>query len=369
MTGLRGIAALHVMLFHYFLGLPLSNPASTFIAHGYLEVDLFFVLSGFVMALNYAHMFESGWSAARYFRFLGRRIARIYPLYFVTTICALILAMEGWLSVQRLASLKMTFVLNVLMVQSWGLAGSLNPPAWSISAEWAAYLAFPLLLIVCLFRRPTLAWAVGAVCVLTLVALSQVPVSWGHQPKPNALMDLSDPRFALPVLRCWAEFSLGLIVFRIRRTTFGIAMTNNPWITFGVCFGWIAFMAVPRTDLMVVLLLPLLVLTLTTKLHTPGRILASRPLEICGQLSYSIYLIHALLRGLLIWMHQFITGFGFRHAQTYAAGFAIAVTLLLSYFAYSMIEIPGRRLLRRVFEGKQPPLIVSDPNCAVESAV
>ena len=44
LTGLRGVAAIYVMIFHYYSGLPLSNPGTTLISHGYLAVDLFFVL-------------------------------------------------------------------------------------------------------------------------------------------------------------------------------------------------------------------------------------------------------------------------------------------------------------------------------------
>jgi peptidoglycan/LPS O-acetylase OafA/YrhL len=53
LTGLRGVAVAYVVVHHFFLGLTFTNPFTTFLAHGYLAVDLFFVLSGFVMTLNY----------------------------------------------------------------------------------------------------------------------------------------------------------------------------------------------------------------------------------------------------------------------------------------------------------------------------
>jgi peptidoglycan/LPS O-acetylase OafA/YrhL len=67
------------VFFHDFFGIEMSNLLTTLIAHGYLAVDLFFVLSGFVMALNYGSLFETRMSFLAYRRFLGRRIARIYP--------------------------------------------------------------------------------------------------------------------------------------------------------------------------------------------------------------------------------------------------------------------------------------------------
>ena len=95
LTGLRGIAALYVVLFHYLDGLSYTTPRNVFLAHGYLAVDLFFVLSGFVMTLTYSGMFQAGSSFALFRIFLGRRIARVYPLYFVCTFCGALLVVLG----------------------------------------------------------------------------------------------------------------------------------------------------------------------------------------------------------------------------------------------------------------------------------
>ena len=144
LTGLRGIAALYVVAFHYLGGLSFSNPMTTLFAHGYLAVDLFLILSGFVMALNYAAAFTADFSFSTYLRFLWRRIARIYPLYIVMT---LVSSLFFYFGIYKLApfekSLTTVVVLNAGMVQSWGLSSSLDAPAWSITAEWAAYLLFP----------------------------------------------------------------------------------------------------------------------------------------------------------------------------------------------------------------------------------
>jgi peptidoglycan/LPS O-acetylase OafA/YrhL len=130
LTGLRGIAALYVVSYHHRLGVPFSNPLTTSLAHGYLAADLFFVLSGFVMALTYSHMFARGWSMAAYVRFLGRRAARIYPLYFVATLAAFVFILAGALEAPRLAPLGTALTLNLLLIQAWGFVGSLDGPAW-----------------------------------------------------------------------------------------------------------------------------------------------------------------------------------------------------------------------------------------------
>src|ERR1700712_169365 len=91
LTGLRGVAAVLVVLDHYWQGVAPTNPAKTLLAHGYLAVDLFFVLSGFVMTFNYASLFQEGYSFAAFRLFLSRRIARVYPLYLVCTLVAFLL--------------------------------------------------------------------------------------------------------------------------------------------------------------------------------------------------------------------------------------------------------------------------------------
>jgi peptidoglycan/LPS O-acetylase OafA/YrhL len=193
LTGLRGVAAVYVVAFHYSIGLPFSNPFTTFLAHGYLAVDLFFVLSGFVMALNYGHMFVSGWSAAAYRRFLGRRIARVYPLYLAGTIAACFLVLAGCLEAPRSAPIGLALALNVIMVQAWGFVESLDGPGWSISAEWAAYLLFPALLVPTLFGRPAIAWLSAFACAGVLAALCALPASFVGNARPEACSTCTTP--------------------------------------------------------------------------------------------------------------------------------------------------------------------------------
>ena len=83
LTGIRGLAASYVVAYRA----PVLSwiRQSEFLRHGYLAVDLFFVLSGFVMAMSYSRMFASGFSPRHYGAFLIRRLARIYPLYLLVT--------------------------------------------------------------------------------------------------------------------------------------------------------------------------------------------------------------------------------------------------------------------------------------------
>jgi peptidoglycan/LPS O-acetylase OafA/YrhL len=363
LTGLRGLAALHVMIFHYYIPIPFSNPVSTFLAHGYLQVDLFFVLSGFVMALTYSRMFEPGWTSSAFTKFMGRRFARIYPLYFVTTVCAFLLISAGLLeeSGPHIATLKSSLMLNLAMIQSWGFAESLNVPAWSISAELAAYLVFPVLAALALFRRPVLAWLLGASSIAVIAVLCMIPTSVGHQSSAIALLDFHDPRLALPLLRCLPEFCLGLLAFRIAGLPLGRKLSEARWIAPTVSVALVALMAMPRADFAIVMMFPLLILSLVSEQSVPARILGSTAIEFLGQLSYSIYLVHALMWGMITPVHEYVARRGLHHGQSYAVVAATLLTFVCCYFAYRFIEVPGRRWLRQVFEGGRLAPIAVEP--------
>jgi peptidoglycan/LPS O-acetylase OafA/YrhL len=119
LTGLRGIAAIYVVLVHYLFGMAMHGFGSTFIYHGYLGVEVLFVLSGFVITLNYAELFRGGFDLNCFQRFLGRRIARAYPLYFVTTLAAFLLVLTHILLMGHSASLSSMLFANLAMIQSW----------------------------------------------------------------------------------------------------------------------------------------------------------------------------------------------------------------------------------------------------------
>jgi peptidoglycan/LPS O-acetylase OafA/YrhL len=354
LTGLRGIAAVYVLLFHYFplsVSSNVSNPLKRILDHGYLAVDLFFVLSGFVMALSYHRSFAAGWSPSMYLRFLGRRIARIYPLYLGATIVGFFFVVLGWIRYTQGAQLGWALFANLFMVQAWGIVGSFDSPAWSISAEWAAYLAFPALLIPTMFRKPWVGWLSAIICTGILALFYVLPASLLQEHEVRQPFNFNGYSFALPVVRCIPEFALGILAFRLTGTPFGRRLAASPWIAIAVGLAILALLTVPRSDLGVVLLFPILVTSLASGNHLPDRMLGSPPAELVGRLSYSIYLTHKLLLGLLTWIYLRARATGMAHASLYAAVICMALTLGIALLAYRTIEEPGRRRLRRFFEG------------------
>jgi len=146
LTALRFFAAMWVVLFHYWPKLDVGF-TPTLVEKGYLGVELFFTLSGFILCHVYLTAFWEG--RFRYGDFLWNRLARVYPLHLATLLGMIALGVgagaagfavdAGILSWESLPA-------NVLLLQAWGLApqAAFNHPSWSISAEWFAYLTFPV---------------------------------------------------------------------------------------------------------------------------------------------------------------------------------------------------------------------------------
>jgi peptidoglycan/LPS O-acetylase OafA/YrhL len=87
LTGLRGLAALIVVLYHFLeQDTYFQSVVPSLIKRGYLGVDVFFVLSGFVMALSYGRCFKDRVTVSDYTLFMVKRLARIFPLYLFITL-------------------------------------------------------------------------------------------------------------------------------------------------------------------------------------------------------------------------------------------------------------------------------------------
>ena len=196
LTAFRFFAAAWVVLFTF---TPLLRPVGAFgalppaLGKGYLGVELFFTLSGFILS----HVYGEAWGTGRfrYGPFLWARLARIYPLHLATLAAMGLMAAGAWalhVPVTHDVASLVSLPANLTLTNAWGLAptASWNHPSWSISAEWAAYLAFPAFAASAwrLRARPVVALALAlagvfaAYAVFPLVAgfeLTQATTGWG----------------------------------------------------------------------------------------------------------------------------------------------------------------------------------------------
>ena len=353
LTGIRGIAALAVAAYHmrrplneiWFNDVAWVGRAYRVLQHGYLGVDLFFVLSGFVLAMSYAASFQAGMSRAGLAGFMVRRVFRIYPLYAVTLAVAALAAwcLPGLNLVEPGRSLAVAIGSNILLAQTWLGIASLNAPAWSLSVEWGAYLLFPAI-VAAVFAR--VAWRAAILPVLALaglLALGLAPpdiVVWRSGPfdlsaSGDALLD-----WVVSPLRGIAGFVLGVWAFRVAGHP-GVRRFGRSSAGFALVAGVIlALLPGFRTDVAIVLLFPPLIWCLHHRARLADRLLGNRAVHWLGNVSYSVYLLQMPF---VISYHQLVAQFAipFGAADMLLWAAHMAALLGLSHLSWRWIERPG----------------------------
>ena len=335
LTGARGLAAWFVVVYHVRAAFSQLLPPDVIavFAKGYLAVDLFFILSGFVMWLTYADAFrENGLRAVP--DFLIRRAARIYPLHFVmlsaTVSVALLLMLLGKDMPTEFDFAELP--LHYLLVQNWGFTDQLawNDPSWSISTELGAYLMLPVLAIMLVRRTAPLTICVGFIFALSLL-LDFIFRRAGHE-------FLGDDITGLGLIRCLIEFTCGVFVCLIwQKRGAPIVLLGSVMLSllsFGLWQGgWL------RETLAVPIAFSSLLYVMAVTSDWRGNPLSAAWAVKLGMISYATYLAH-----FLIW-RLFKIGF-VSDVNDVGIGAMILFFALVwgaSYGLYHLVEQPGRR--------------------------
>jgi peptidoglycan/LPS O-acetylase OafA/YrhL len=349
LTGLRGLAALIVVFYHFFeQDTYFQSYAPSLIKRGYLGVDVFFVLSGFVLALSYARCFKDGVTVSDYTVFLVKRLARVFPLYiFITFIFQLKYELNYLSGSWERDFHTADFVACVLMIQAWGFGFSyVAGTTWSLSTEFFAYIVFPVVVSFAVFARPAYALGVFALSVILLytVVTSHLGV--------NGPLDVVASSSILPVLRCLAGFCLGLIGYRLSQVDACRKFLTSSAALLVLMTGLLFAAHFEAPDLILFAFFPVIVLMLYFEPVFAKHIFANRVSYHLGVVSYSIYLVHPLFNaGRLEPIAERYIG-NIAHPLT-----LIAMTLLSWGFAcalYRFVEMPGRLYVQRVF--LRPPI-------------
>jgi peptidoglycan/LPS O-acetylase OafA/YrhL len=353
LTPLRGIAALWVAVFHFGLRFPNVHPDHYgIVREGYLAVDMFFVLSGFVISHVYKDIFARKCTERDYWDFLKARIARIYPLHFIMLMVflaavalqsAVICLAGGGIGPVPLTGDRSVAGLfaNLAMLQGlWAGGLSWNNPAWSISVEFIAYLLFPLLFPWLWRARPRGKAIAGLVAFVALAGLA-----WYTG-------DDLDQWNGLPaILRCLSEFLVGVLVYSIYYQGLFTRLFASD-LALGLVVVLLCVLVQHATsDFGVVLLFPLLILTAVRNEGRLRHLLNVAPLRWLGDVSYSLYLVHWFVLFALLQSVPRLSGVNpgqFAPATSLlAALLLIAVSIALAAVTYRLIEVRGRQWLRR----------------------
>ncbi|MGY1813402.1 acyltransferase family protein [Blastococcus sp. SYSU D00820] len=363
LTGLRIVAAMWVLVFHLQSGLRGTfgthiDPFMPVIQAGWLGVDLFFVLSGFVMALTYLDTMGSRVDARRIGVFLWARLSRVWPLWILLTVL-----FSGWLLLtdhglnappdrQRIVTLW-GLVEQLFMVQVWHresiFGATYVQPGWSLSVEFLAYVAFPLVVLV-LWRLRRLPAAVLAVLAVGVMA----PL--------GAMSFAGNGDFDIPwILRIAGAFVAGgLVCLTVRRM--GSSPVAERWGAFVAAFAVVEILVVcywgsvrsagePGIYVGVsALFFPVLVGALAV---APPRgvagFLGRETMVLGGKISFALYLVHSIVFEVFDDLAKRVPQIAHGTALwSFMQPVLIVVSVLAAWLLWRFVEEPARKWMRRI---------------------
>jgi peptidoglycan/LPS O-acetylase OafA/YrhL len=344
LDSLRGICAIMVAIYHFSSISHLA--AAPFIKNGFLFVDFFFVLSGFVIASSYGDRLRNGFSISR---FMFLRLGRLYPLHIFVLCLYLPLAMFSTYSVSHFWGT--VFLLHAFSSEQ---LGNWNPPSWSISAEVWTYLVFAFL---CRFSGRLLPWLLGTLIIVA----------------PPIILQMSDRYldvcFEGALMRCLFGFSMGALAFMYWSGRKGPSVSSTIYtlMELSAVAASLLLVSIAGAGPLSFLCPPVFAATVLVFAHERGAIssiLKTPVLKTVGALSYSIYMTHLFVQARLL----NVIGFLSKHVwlpiskeaggqQTISSDIAFAadgvvvlmivVVIAVAYLTFNFIEEPCRKWSRR----------------------
>jgi peptidoglycan/LPS O-acetylase OafA/YrhL len=315
-------------------------------------VDLFFTLSGFILAHVYLTSLEAGQFG--YGGFLKNRIARVYPMH-LAALTAMIVLFAGATAMGAGVGSPDAFKwsdlpAHLFMVHAWGTTAAVgwNFPSWSISAEWAAYLVFPLITAFVLkAQRWAGVFAGGALalCLISFAALDKL-----HAVLPWVGNDFSQMTAQIGALRILPSFLLGVALYAFGRATpapkswaWAIVAVSAGWIVAVTSFGW-------WEGLVWFGLAGLLYGLAETSRYNVDAPMSSRAFVFLGAASYALYMIHLPID--IVWFHALervgVTETADLMVRIGAVVGVFVACIAASMVAYLCIEEPARKWVRKL---------------------
>jgi len=335
LDGLRGIAALSVVTFH-FMEWTTSDYSKNFIGHGFLAVDFFFCLSGFV--IGYAYDDRIGkMGIAEFFK---SRIIRLHPLVILGSVLGLLAFLfdpfGGHPELYSTGKIILTFVCSALLIPFPAIADrgfnlfSFNAPAWSLFWEYVANIFYAVVL-----------WRLKRGWLLVLTIISAVAICAVCYRAGNLMGGWSGPTFWDGSARISYSFLAGLLIYRsnfiIKNNVGFIGIAILLLLAFVMPFGKWNWITEPFA---ILFYFPLLIAL------GAGAVLAPGLKKLCiffGQISYPLYMTHYAV----LWM--FGNYYGSHKVSTTQLSFIIITSLILlvgvAYLVMVIYDMPVRKYL------------------------
>lgn len=344
----RFIAATGVALYHFNINfhLGLENVAGGGIKQFALFVDFFFVLSGFVIAVNYAHRIRG---LADYLDFLKRRIARVWPLHMATLLLFFLagqLVLRYGLAFDKPQYFEPRWLPeNIFLVHAWGLTPhrTFNGPSWSISAEMFCYLLFPLLAILA-YRLKLWTNALIVVAMCGAITLFRTMAGFEQTSWIDGFHDFG-------MLRAVPSFFIGIVIARCVETM--PAPFEVRWGQVHVAFmlAVLSFFLPIADAVRIVPFVALVWLAALAERRSPETFLINPAFKVLGDASYAIYMLHTGLIAAMVILARKTTGLEGIWGWSYAA-LTLAVLIPASILCFRWFENPARKALQSL--GSRP---------------
>ncbi|MFO1370628.1 MAG: acyltransferase [Marinagarivorans sp.] len=349
LTSLRGVAAVLVVLHHYCLVFTddiVRWLPSRILVNAYLCVDLFFILSGFVLAYVY-RSFSAGVVAYDYRRFMLARLARIYPLHLFTL--AIVLALEiaaacvglvyhsvqaHWAPPFTAEQTPLSLLSNLLMLQTLHWGAFWNVPAWSLSAEFFTYLWLPWLihaLARASLRLCAVMVAMSLTCLLSIEAyFGDLGITFAGWPQ---------------ILRAGAGAALGVVAWNAYRQEYCAWLSGAALLpVFVLC---LCALALPLPATAIMPLLCVLVLVAARNQANPSWVFHNGFSHWLGRISFALYLVHWIVFDSLRQLCLALTGKGLGANLSLGQELAalpvlLSLCCLLAWGLQRWVEVPAR---------------------------
>jgi peptidoglycan/LPS O-acetylase OafA/YrhL len=381
LTGIRALAAFWVFTRHFrgqlldaFPGLHIFAPLMNV---GYLGVDLFFILSGFILTYTHFDKLSQGYNWRKALGFLWLRLGRVWPL------TAFVLLLFGLYFVFQYATTQDPvyaaqanageLIEHLLLIQAWfPQALNWNGLDWSISAEWLAYLVFSVGVVV----LARFALVASRRTIITLIAVLTIPMMIiGCTMQDDSILlfatngQIIDP--GVMAIRVITEFWIGALLAILLRTRLAddrpirfplatvasgaaialiyviTAVDQTPWVRTGQALFHNGVDYIGRSS--TILVLPFFVLVIAGlaigKRDPLAWLLSTRPLQVGGRASFALYLSHALVIGLGIIVLAHVSGTLL--VDTITIGVIVAAWAF-AWVLWRLIEEPCRKIARRM---------------------
>ena len=354
LDGLRGVAALMVIIFHFFELYSFGNPSKQIINHGYLAVDFFYVLSGFV--LGYAY--DDRWDKMSYWDFYKRRLIRLHPMVIAGSLLGMCYFFLGeCINSPNIESVNplyffLTIIMSILMIpcpaqmdiRGWGETNSFNGPNWTLTYEYIVNILYSLI-----FRRLHTI-IIGILTLASALLLVNLTCNFDifnvmNERESNKYTviggwSLTSCELCVGFTRLFYPYFAGYLVYRLK------LKIRIPY-SFIICsIILITFLSMPRLEkegypifngiyeaIVIILIFPLVII-IGAGDTTKNEIL-TKICKFIGELSYPIYITHYPI----IYMNSAWTSFHMKDSLFNKIMISIGSFCIMVFNAYSLIEL------------------------------